>query len=485
MRGPAKSSVRLTVERGTNKDLKEFTIVREIIHVQSVRAHVESGDIGYIRITQFNQEAYDGVRKAFDHFRTDPGLGEAEGLHPRPAQQSRRPAQSGGRDHQRLRRQRRDRLDPRPQPRSGAALHRPSRRQSGAGQAARRAHQRRLGLGVGDRLGRAAGPQARDPDRHALVRQGLGADDPAARRERRAQADDRALLHAVRPLDPGQGDRSRHQGAREHPRRSQGQGVAASEKPRCPAISRTATRRRRAPTPMCRRIRTRTRNCRPPSSLLHGAKAETLKKSRSARGRHLAMTFGRWLLAVALPAGAWPRRRVWRMREEAIGLRRLQVAARARARGAASRPDKPSLANGGALAYDVATTLELAAARRGRPAEAAGAGAEVGRSPSPATSRSPRRRSRASTRSRSSSQAWIDVLDGGTFLHPKGVHRRDGLRGRAQERQVRPAGPPARPPVQRRRGRPDFGHRLARAITAIPHRGTGRARVSAGNAASR
>ena len=31
---------------------------------------VESGDIGYIRITQFNQEAYDGVRKAFDHFRS-------------------------------------------------------------------------------------------------------------------------------------------------------------------------------------------------------------------------------------------------------------------------------------------------------------------------------------------------------------------------------------------------------------------------------
>src|SRR5271166_5173490 len=73
MRGPAKSSVRLMVERGANKDLKEYTIVREIIHVQSVRSHVEDGDIGYIRITQFNQEAYDGVRKAFDHFRSDLG----------------------------------------------------------------------------------------------------------------------------------------------------------------------------------------------------------------------------------------------------------------------------------------------------------------------------------------------------------------------------------------------------------------------------
>ena len=79
MRGPAKSSVRLTVERGSNKDLKEFTIVREIIHVQSVRSHLESGDIGYIRITQFNQEAYDGVRKAFDQFRTDPGSAKLKG----------------------------------------------------------------------------------------------------------------------------------------------------------------------------------------------------------------------------------------------------------------------------------------------------------------------------------------------------------------------------------------------------------------------
>jgi carboxyl-terminal processing protease len=79
MRGPAKSSVRLTVQRGAEKNVKEFTIVREIIHVQSVRAHVEGGDIGYIRITQFNQEAYDGVRKAFDHFRTDPGSSKIKG----------------------------------------------------------------------------------------------------------------------------------------------------------------------------------------------------------------------------------------------------------------------------------------------------------------------------------------------------------------------------------------------------------------------
>ncbi len=79
MRGTAKSSVRLLIERGANKDSKEYTIVREIIHVQSVRSHVESGDIGYIRITQFNQEAYEGLRRAFDHFRAEPGDAKLKG----------------------------------------------------------------------------------------------------------------------------------------------------------------------------------------------------------------------------------------------------------------------------------------------------------------------------------------------------------------------------------------------------------------------
>ncbi len=79
MRGPAKSSVRLLVQHGVNKDVKEYTIVREIIHVQSVRSHVESDDIGYVRITQFNQEAYDGLRKAFDHFRSEPGEAKLKG----------------------------------------------------------------------------------------------------------------------------------------------------------------------------------------------------------------------------------------------------------------------------------------------------------------------------------------------------------------------------------------------------------------------
>ena len=45
---------------------------------------------------------------------------------------------------------------------------------------------------------------------HQVVRQGVGADDHPACRAWRDAADDGALLHAVGPLDPGQGHRSRH-----------------------------------------------------------------------------------------------------------------------------------------------------------------------------------------------------------------------------------------------------------------------------------
>ena len=45
---------------------------------------------------------------------------------------------------------------------------------------------------------------------HADLRQGLGADHPAARQQHRDQAHDGALLHAERPLDPGEGHHARH-----------------------------------------------------------------------------------------------------------------------------------------------------------------------------------------------------------------------------------------------------------------------------------
>src|SRR5271156_6484160 len=68
MRGPAKTHVAITVQRGDLKDTKVFDIVREIIHVQPVRSRVEGGDLGYIRITQFNEQTYDALKLAMAKF---------------------------------------------------------------------------------------------------------------------------------------------------------------------------------------------------------------------------------------------------------------------------------------------------------------------------------------------------------------------------------------------------------------------------------
>jgi carboxyl-terminal processing protease len=69
MRGPAHTHVAITVQRGDLKDAKVFDIVREIIHVQPVRSRIAGGDIGYIRITQFNEQTYDSLKAAMAKFR--------------------------------------------------------------------------------------------------------------------------------------------------------------------------------------------------------------------------------------------------------------------------------------------------------------------------------------------------------------------------------------------------------------------------------
>jgi carboxyl-terminal processing protease len=66
MRGAINSPVKLKIVRGPKKEVKEFTIVRDLIRVQSVRSHVEDGDIGYIRITQFTEQTADGLKAAME-----------------------------------------------------------------------------------------------------------------------------------------------------------------------------------------------------------------------------------------------------------------------------------------------------------------------------------------------------------------------------------------------------------------------------------
>jgi carboxyl-terminal processing protease len=64
MRGPVNTKIKLTVMRkGGDKPL-ELSITRDVIRVRSVRSREEGDDVGYIRVTQFNEQTTEGVKKA-------------------------------------------------------------------------------------------------------------------------------------------------------------------------------------------------------------------------------------------------------------------------------------------------------------------------------------------------------------------------------------------------------------------------------------
>jgi carboxyl-terminal processing protease len=63
MRGPVNTKIKLTIVRkGQDKPI-EVSITRDVIRVRAVRSKVED-DVGYIRITQFNEQTTDNLKKA-------------------------------------------------------------------------------------------------------------------------------------------------------------------------------------------------------------------------------------------------------------------------------------------------------------------------------------------------------------------------------------------------------------------------------------
>ena len=160
MRGPVNTKIKLTIMRkGQDKPI-EVSITRDVIRVRAVRSRPED-DVGYIRITQFNEQTTENLKKAITDLQTqipaeklkgfvvdlrnNPGglldqaisvsdafleRGEIVSTRGRNAEETQRfSARAGDLDQ---------------------------------GQAGDRADQRRLGLGLGNRGRRVAGPQARD-----------------------------------------------------------------------------------------------------------------------------------------------------------------------------------------------------------------------------------------------------------------------------------------------------------------------------------
>jgi carboxyl-terminal processing protease len=73
MRGPVNSKIKLTIMRkGQDKPI-EISITRDVIRVRSVRSNMEGDDIGYVRLSAFNEQTTEGLRKAITDFNAQQG----------------------------------------------------------------------------------------------------------------------------------------------------------------------------------------------------------------------------------------------------------------------------------------------------------------------------------------------------------------------------------------------------------------------------
>ena len=66
MRGPVGSSIEITVRRRGEKKALIFNITREIIEVQSVKFELLENNIGYIRLTSFNENSSSQVKEKIE-----------------------------------------------------------------------------------------------------------------------------------------------------------------------------------------------------------------------------------------------------------------------------------------------------------------------------------------------------------------------------------------------------------------------------------
>lgn len=79
MRGPVNSPVKLKISRKESKDPIDVVLNRDVIKIKPVRSRAEGGDVGYIRLTQFTEQTYDGLRNAIDKLSTEVGQDKLKG----------------------------------------------------------------------------------------------------------------------------------------------------------------------------------------------------------------------------------------------------------------------------------------------------------------------------------------------------------------------------------------------------------------------
>jgi carboxyl-terminal processing protease len=80
MRGAVNTKIRLKIMRkGLDKPL-DMAIVRDTIRVRSVRSRTDGDDVGYIRITQFNEQSTDGLKKSIADISSQLGSDKVKGF---------------------------------------------------------------------------------------------------------------------------------------------------------------------------------------------------------------------------------------------------------------------------------------------------------------------------------------------------------------------------------------------------------------------
>ena len=74
MRGPVGSGIDLTIRRRGEKKALKFYIVREVIQIQSVKADLLEKNIGYIRLTSFNENSGKQIKREIEKFENNNDL---------------------------------------------------------------------------------------------------------------------------------------------------------------------------------------------------------------------------------------------------------------------------------------------------------------------------------------------------------------------------------------------------------------------------
>jgi carboxyl-terminal processing protease len=73
MRGPVNSPIMLTIVRKGTEDPFEVKVVRDVIHINPVKYNAEGDDVGYIRLTTFNEQTTANMQKGIEDLKKQLG----------------------------------------------------------------------------------------------------------------------------------------------------------------------------------------------------------------------------------------------------------------------------------------------------------------------------------------------------------------------------------------------------------------------------